>query len=152
MARKELNVKIKFDSETGELRLAQQELKDFGNTANETSVKTEKFADTLKKVAAYAVAGLGLYKLTSSFASLTKAIIQTNAQFERFAIVLETIDGSAKKAQKDLAWITNFAKTTPYEIDQVTAAFVKLKAYGFDAQKDLRVLGDTAAAMGKDCG
>jgi hypothetical protein len=100
------------------------------------------FADLVKAAAA-------IYGITKTFQMLNSMIIETSAKFEKFSLILETLEGNSKKAQADLEWIKKFAQTTPYEIDKVTEAFVKLKSYGLDAQKELRVLGDTAAAMGK---
>lgn len=78
---------------------------------------------------------------------------KTAMQFEKFSTVLKTIEGSAKKADSSMAWITDFTKRTPYELSKVTDSFVKLKAYGIDPTGGtLRVLGDTASAMGKDLG
>ena len=82
---------------------------------------------------------------------LGKSVIETTAQFETYQATLETIEGSADKAKQSLDWISQFAKTTPYDVAQVTEAFVRLKAYGIDPIADdaLRTLGDTASAMGK---
>lgn len=82
---------------------------------------------------------------------LARSVINTNAQFETYAATLETIEGSSEKARASLDWIAKFAKDTPYEMAEITEAFVKLKAYGIDPIADdaLRVLGDTGAAMGK---
>ena len=50
-----------------------------------------------------------------------------------------------------MGWISDFAARTPFEIDQVSEAFVKLRAYGMSPTGGLlRTLGDTASAMGKD--
>ena len=82
--------------------------------------------------------------------TLKKQLVDTAAQFERYRTVLETIEGSSEKADKSLSWVSNFAATTPYEIDQVIESFVKLRSYGIDPTNGLlRTLGDTGAAMGK---
>lgn len=80
-----------------------------------------------------------------------KSVVSTSAQFESYLATLETIEGSAEKAKSAMDWVSNFAKTTPYEVSQVTEAFVRLKAYGIDplAENTMKVLGDTASAMGK---
>lgn len=84
-------------------------------------------------------------------AVLGKSIIDTASTFEQFETQLNTIEGSSEKAQESLAWISEFGAKTPYDVEQVTAAFVKLKAYGLDPINGdlLRSLGDTASAMGK---
>lgn len=99
----------------------------------------------IKVGAAAGAAALGL---------LTRSVISTSAEFEKYQATLETIEGSAEKARESLDWIAEFAKTTPYDVAQVTEAFIKLKAYGIDpiADDTLRTLGDTASAMGKDLG
>lgn len=78
-----------------------------------------------------------------------KSILDTAKSFEKFETQLTTITGSAAKAKEAMAWITEFTAKTPYELDQVTGSFVKLKAYGLDATQWMGKLGDTAAAMGK---
>lgn len=77
---------------------------------------------------------------------------QTAAEFERYQTILETLEGSKQKAEKSFSWIKDFTAKTPYELAQVTDAFVKLRAYGLDPIEGdmLKTLGDTAAAMGKD--
>lgn len=78
-------------------------------------------------------------------------ITRTAAQFEKYEAVLTGLEGSQAKAKASMAWVTQFAATTPYEIDQVMEAFVRLRAYGIDpTDGTLRALGDTASTMGKD--
>ncbi len=77
-------------------------------------------------------------------------LIGTAADFEKFQTILEATEGSAAKAEQAMAWVQNFAVTTPYELDQVTEGFVQLRAYGLDPTNGLlKTLGDTSAAMGK---
>jgi hypothetical protein len=100
---------------------------------------------TLGKVAAVAGAAVA-----GGFGLLGKSVISTAAQFETFTATLETIEGSADKAKASLDWISKFARTTPYEVAELTSAFVKLKAYGIEPMDGtMTVLGDTASAMGK---
>ena len=72
------------------------------------------------------------------------------AQGETLETTLRTIEGSSKKAQKSMGWIDRFTASTPFQLDQVSEAFIRLRAYGMDPQASLRTLGDTASAMGKD--
>lgn len=93
------------------------------------------------------VASIGA--LTAAVGGLWK-VLAVNRQFEKFATILETVEGSSEKAHQSLAWVEDFAVKTPYELADVTAAFVKLKTYGIDPQAGaLRSSGDAAAAMGK---
>ena len=96
------------------------------------------------------MAGLGGIGLAAGGVALGKSVITTGAQFEKFETILTTIMGSSQKAKESMAWVADFAAKTPYELAEVTDAFVKLKGYGIDpVDGTLKMLGDTAAAMGK---
>lgn len=70
------------------------------------------------------------------------------SDFERFEGALTTIEGSSAKAKESMAWVQNFAAKTPYELGEVTDAFIKLRARGFDPKGgSLQVLGDTASGL-----
>lgn len=78
------------------------------------------------------------------------AVVATSARFENYRIQLETIEGSQAKANRAMSWVTEFAKKTPYELDQVTEAYVRARAYGIDPTNgSMQTLGNTASAMGK---
>lgn len=123
------------------------ELKKFNKSLDDVTKKAYELGRAIRTFSIYAggaaAAGFGL---------LGKAVIDTSAKFETYQTTLETIEGSAEKAKKSMDWVTQFAKTTPFDVDQATEAFVKLKAYGIDPLKDdtMKVIGDTASAMGKD--
>ena len=105
--------------------------------------------DTLSGIVAPlgAVVGLGA---AAGFGGLVGKVVQTSAQFEKFQTILETIEGSSEKAKASMSWVSDFATKTPYELQEVTDAFVKLKGYGIDPQAGaLMAAGDAAAGMGK---
>ena len=78
-------------------------------------------------------------------------VVTAGLMFEKFRTQLTGLMGSLAAGNKAMDWVTTFARTTPYEIDQTMEAFVRLKAYGIDpTDGSLRTLGDTAAGMGKD--
>lgn len=116
-----------------------------GRAMAQVSRATGQAAATLKH---YAAAGA---VLTAGTAFMVKGVAETAAEFERYRTVLETIEGSSAKAKESMNWVSEFAAKTPYELDEVNEAFVKLKSYGLDPIKDglLTTLGDTSAGMGK---
>jgi phage tail tape-measure protein len=63
---------------------------------------------------------------------LAKNMLDTTAAFEKSLTILKTVEGSAEKAGKSFEWIQDFAQKTPFELQQVTDAFVRLRAYGID--------------------
>lgn len=115
--------------------------------------RIDSLNDGLDKFATNAgrLAGAASLAVAGAFGVLGRSVIDTSAQFESYQATLETIEGTAEKARASLDWIADFGKTTPYDVAQVTEAFVALKAYGIDPIADdaLRTLGDTASAMGK---
>lgn len=104
-----------------------------------------------KRVAKGMAVGAGIALAAYGGAALAAAnLVGTASEFEKFQTILETTEGSAAKAEKAMTWVQNFAVKTPYELDQVTGAFVQLRAYGLDPTQGLmQSLGDTSAAMGK---
>lgn len=109
---------------------------------------TRATSQSSKVLGAYAAAGGVVAAGAGVFA---KGVMDTASEFERYETILGTLEGGSEKAKESMAWISDFAAKTPYEMNEVTDAFVKLKAYGMDPMKDglLNSLGDTAAAMGK---
>ena len=79
-----------------------------------------------------------------------KKFVDTAGAFESMAISLEVVTGSADKAVMAMSGITEFAKNTPFQVQEITAAFIKLKALGIEpTEEKLRSFGDTSSAMGK---
>jgi phage tail tape-measure protein len=108
---------------------------------------TGAVARNMTKIAAVgAAAGAGMAAVFKS------QFVDTAAKFEKFGLILETLEGSSDKAKKSMAWVSDFAAKTPYDLEQVMESFVKLKAYGLDPINKglLKTLGDTSAGIGKD--
>lgn len=85
----------------------------------------------------------------AAFAGAVKSITDVSSAFEGFEASLTTTLGSSQKAKEAMSWITEFTAKTPYELDQVADGFTKLSAYGLDATKHMKTLGDTASSMNK---
>ena len=81
---------------------------------------------------------------------VVRQFMQTAGAFESMRVSLETVTGSAEKATMAMAGITEFAKNTPFQVSEITDAFIKLKALGIEpTEARLRSFGDTSSAMGK---
>jgi len=91
---------------------------------------------------AAAAAGVAGYAFKTQF-------VDVAAQFEQFETALRVLNqGDAGKAKSQMEWIRQFATETPYELSEVTDAFVRLRGFGMDPMKGLlQVLGDTAAGL-----
>lgn len=105
----------------------------------------------IRKVGGLAV-GLAKYSAAAAGAAGVFALVdmfRTVSQFEQFQVILEGTEGSAGKAKASLAWVQKFAEQTPYELAEVTKAFVAMRNLGLDPMDgSLKALGDGASAMG----
>ena len=90
------------------------------------------------------------------FAGVTVAgfvgkLVSVQREFDVLNSSLVTVTGSSTAAAREMSWIEQFAKETPYGLAQATEAFVKMQALGLSpTQAKLTSFGNTAAAMGKD--
>ena len=92
--------------------------------------------------------GVGLVGLGYLF---KRTFIDTASEFEQYEAILKNAENSREKAKASLQWASDFAAKTPFQLGQVTRAFVRLRAYGLDPTNGLlKTLGDTAAGMGVD--
>lgn len=74
--------------------------------------------------------------------------IDVSAEYENLAVTLEEVEGSAEKGKKALAWITDFAKSTPLELDTTTKAYTMLKNAGINPMNgSLMALVDSNAKI-----
>jgi hypothetical protein len=102
---------------------------------------------------AVAVAGAaaGVAALAAGMALLGSKVYETSKQFQSLRASLITVTGSSAAADTQFQAIKDFAAQTPYQVEQATSAFIKLKALGLDAsQAALKSYGNTASALGKD--
>lgn len=123
----------------------QENLKAFKADLDGAYNGAKKLAGAIGKFSAVAGAAVA-----TGFGLLGRSVLETNAKFESYLATLETIEGSAEKAKGSFDWILDFAKTTPYEVDELTQAFIKLRSYGLDPMDgSMTTMGNTASAMGK---
>jgi archaellum component FlaC len=79
-----------------------------------------------------------------------KSIVQVTGEFERYQAMLTHTFGSQQKATESMQMLQDFATSTPFQLDQLTASYVKLVNRGFEpTQSQMTKLGDLASATGK---
>ncbi|MBD3768204.1 MAG: hypothetical protein IE928_09720, partial [Gammaproteobacteria bacterium] len=146
---KELSVKLKIDAEgnvSGVVRDINNDLKNMDGQVGKVADSTDRLTGALKHVGHYglaAFAGWGVSNVVSD-------VIQATQQMQSLQASLVTVKGSALEADKAFAQIQEFATTTPYQLAEVTDAFIKMEALGLSAsQRAMRSYGDTASSMGK---
>lgn len=85
-----------------------------------------------------------------SIKALGSAVIDITGKFQSYNAVLVNTLGSAYKAEASMAMIQKFAAQTPFSVDELTSAFVKLANRGFvPTGEQMRKLGDISSSVGK---
>lgn len=75
-------------------------------------------------------------------------IASTIVEFERLQASLKTVTGSTDAANKVWRELNKFTAETPFQLEEVVRAYIKLKALGLDPSIEaLRSYGNTASAM-----
>lgn len=98
------------------------------------------FTRIIAPIASFISVGAGLRKVTD-----------VTRQFDVFKASLETATGSAGNANIAFAALEDFAKRTPYALEQTVEGFVQLTNLGLNpSERAMESFGNTAAAMGKD--
>ncbi|WP_343692762.1 hypothetical protein [Chitinophaga sp.] len=78
-----------------------------------------------------------------------KEVLDVTKKYQAFQAVLTNTQGSFQ-AEKSFELIQEYASKTPYQVDEITGAFIKLVNRGFTPTKtQLTQIGDLAASQGK---
>jgi hypothetical protein len=125
-----LTALLSFDVATGGLRAFQSLLKGTSSLAS----------DLLRKTVLVGGAVTGVF---------LKGVVDANREYESLQTRLRSLQGP-EKAAKTFAELKAFARETPFALNEIVDAFIRLNAAGFDVDKaKLGALGDLAAASGK---
>jgi hypothetical protein len=88
--------------------------------------------------------------VTTGVVSLGRELTNTLGKFQTFEAVLTNTLGSNSAAKQVLSDIQDFASKTPFQVDELTASWVKLANQGFrPSMKEMTKLGDLASSTGK---
>jgi len=82
------------------------------------------------------LASQAISRVASGIASVGTSAIKSAAQFEQFKVVLTNTLGSGSEAEAALNMITEFAANTPYQIEELTASFIKFANRGLKLTRE----------------
>ena len=86
---------------------------------------------------AITVGGLGMF---------TKSVVEASSKAQDLKTTLETVTGSAEAGNDAFKFINDFATRTPFNIEDLTETFIKLKSSGIEPTEELlTTFGDMAA-------
>ncbi|WDS50954.1 tail length tape measure protein [Salmonella phage SeF1] len=102
------------------------------------------------KVAGAAVTGLAAAVAAAAYKA-AQELVESQRQLDKMSASLKTLTGSTQGAKQALSILQDFARDTPYGLEQAVEGFRKLVALGLTPSEEaLRSYGNTASAMGKD--
>ena len=126
-----------------EVRKLTREYKEFSSGTNNADEVVKSLTDSLKRTAVE-IGGLVAIKKFGS------DVIEATGKMQQLQVALSTILQSKSKADALLAEITEFAKKTPFNLDDVATGAKQLLAYGSSANTvvdELSMLGDVASGL-----
>jgi len=132
----------------------------FGKRIISNAAQVKREVDLIEQSLGRFTGNVGNYK--SAFLSIARIlpllgaglgaaeIVDATRQFEKLFAVLKQVTGSEAAANKVFSDIQQFAKETPFQINELVGAFVKLENRNFNPTiEQLRTIGDIAASSGK---
>lgn len=103
--------------------------------------------DQLKGVAV----GLGAAFVTMGVREFAGDVYETVSSAQKLQASLETVTGDIDSASAAWDQMREFAKTTPFALEQSIQGFIRMKSLGLDPTEDtMRSFANTAAAMNTD--
>lgn len=127
----------------------QKQLEDMQKWINNASSWFSKFGNILKT----AGIAVGVTAITKKVIDLGKACIELGGAYEQATISFSTMLGSWEQAQIMLQQLSDFAKSTPFELQGVRESATQLLGMGINAQDiipTLKALGDVSAWLSLD--
>ena len=89
--------------------------------------------------------------VVSAIVGIGTSFIKAASSIEVFRKQLEMVTGSATQADKALAAIREFARTSPLETEDVVQSYVRLRAVGMDpTMRQMKTLGGVAVLMNRE--
>lgn len=143
---------IKFDDKgTPVLEKIQSELRQVDHAVDRTEKSSRGMLQTLESFGVGFALYQGFHALKDGVMALGQEVIQNTAEFEKYRAVLANTYGSSLAAGQAMGMLSDFAAKTPFQLNQLTAAYVKLANRGINpTEAALTSLGDFAASTGKD--
>lgn len=115
--------------------------------------KSKKEINGLSETAKEVGGMLAAFFAVDRLVSFAGSIIAVRSEFEKYSAVLANSLGSQKQSADAMAMLQKFAAQTPYQLTELTDAYVKLINRGLrPSQSELTKVGDFASATGKSFG
>ncbi|HSX84062.1 MAG TPA: tape measure protein [Cellvibrio sp.] len=140
----------RYDAAGKPIETTRQEIKKTNDELKEANGSSAKAGDGIgklvKRLLGLAAAVVGVRTITSAFRSM----FDTGDKFERLSLQMEQTMGSLAAGEQATAWVKDFAKNTPLQLQEVTDTFLRLKNFGLDPlDGSMQAIVDQSAKLGK---
>jgi tape measure domain-containing protein len=112
---------------------AGSEMRNMGNQVNQTGGVMQRFIGQARNFAAGLLAAFTV-KALFDFA---RGILNVNREMESLRATLKSVTGDADAAAQVFADIQRFAAETPFEVKDLTEAFIRLKSFGIEPTNEV---------------
>lgn len=125
-----------------DVRKADKDLDSLAKTSKTVEGNVTKMASAFSNTLKGAVAGV-------SFGYLAKDILDTNRQMEMLRASLTSVTGSIESGKDAFKFVQQFAVDTPFEVEDLTKAFISLKNFGIQPTAQvMQAISDQASKLG----
>lgn len=139
---RELLTRLGVQTDVPAVKRFDQAVSDTKRTMGQANVAAGGLTQQIKTLA-------GAYLGLQAVGLAARSLLNVNVEVQRLRASLEVATGSVENAEKAFDRIAEFTKATPFQLNQVATAFIKLSNLGLDpSEKALTSYGNTAASMG----
>ncbi|MCE9935180.1 tape measure protein [Aeromonas salmonicida] len=150
-------LKSQLAGQAGQLRSNAAGMEAYSKRAKQAEQNTDQLHEAVQsgeqgwaalagKISGVAAAYLSFDQLVAR----TTGMVKTADEIERLGVSLKSVEGSAAGGEKALAWLREFNEKTPFQLNEITTAFIKAKNFGLDPYNG--VLQATANYTAKTAG
>lgn len=132
-----------------ELDGAGRKVDKFAGQLERGDTKARDNAASLRGVVVQVTALAGAYVGLDRVAQAIKDVFATGDKYERLGVQFDALMGSIEGGEQATAWVKEFTKNTPLQLEEVSKVFVKLKAFGLDPMAgSMQAIVDQAFKLG----
>lgn len=125
-----------------DVKKAEKDLDSLAHTSRTVETNVNRMASAFSNTLKGAVAGIG-------FGVVAKDILDTNRQMEMLRTSLTSVTGSIESGKDAFKFIQKFAVDTPFEVEDLTKAFITLKNFGIQpTNKVMEAITNQASKFG----
>ncbi|GAB2933653.1 tape measure protein [Rheinheimera gaetbuli] len=132
-----------------EFKRASNDVRKLGNDYLRANGQQRSLSEGAKDLTSRFVALAGTYLGLNKITSAIRDIFNTGSDREKLTVQFNALMGSIEGGEKATEWVKQFTKDTPLQLEEVSRAFVRLKAFGLDPMDGtLQAITDQAFKLG----